>query len=158
MSLLFFWSAPLAIAWFIVSIWVWPAVEAFPGRAFAHVGEKVVEAIKPAVADRDAAASIVFKPIAFWVEATSLHARPRMIGTRISALPRVAMTKSVPFSLQASTTEFMSFDGASGEGNDFSSAITAEDPPSVFFSDMGKSYADEASKAQSGEIATVRHV
>src|SRR5690606_5073733 len=56
---LLFWSRPPAIPGLIVALVV-DAVKTGSGRPLTHVGEEALEAVQPAVADRNAATAVQF--------------------------------------------------------------------------------------------------
>jgi len=67
---------PFAIIWRIPSIIV-DALKSKTGRLLSHVSKKVLKAVAPAVAYRDAAACVVCKPFIFRIVTPGFHVRPR---------------------------------------------------------------------------------
>jgi hypothetical protein len=67
---------PAAITWLVIAIVV-DAVKRQAGRFLAHVSEKILKTVAPAVAYFDATATVVFELLNFRVVAPRLHLRPR---------------------------------------------------------------------------------
>jgi hypothetical protein len=85
--------SPAAISWLVISVIV-DAVQRGFWRPFTHVGEEVVEC-SPAFAKGDSPTSVILKSVSLWIGAALLHSNPRLIGSRKSSLPRMAVPEMV---------------------------------------------------------------
>jgi hypothetical protein len=124
---LFSAGRPLAVAFFVVAIVVFP-IERLSGRPFPHVGEEVYEG-KPSLANRDPAPAVPAKGFMVCACATINHARPRMIRwTAPSIKPRVPMLPWAGFAVQTATRLRMAVDEGAYRDDFVSSAVAATDP------------------------------
>jgi hypothetical protein len=82
---------PSAIARLIVPVVV-DAINCQARWSFTHIGEKVLEAVKPTFADSDASPTVMFEKAFVWVAASRPHVHPRFM--RSVASPIYGMTVS----------------------------------------------------------------
>ena len=146
---------PATVGRFVVAV----AVDAFkgqPGRAFAHVCQKVQRAFQPGVADANASAAIVWKLLVRWIMAPRLHIDPGVVFlSACETMSQIGFGR--PFLLQAAAG--LNRAGAKVQGADdlFSSAVTHAVPvvgrPALF----GKAGNNQSANTQTGAINKFRH-
>lgn len=78
-SALFFARRPSAILLFVISIFIWKAIKAFPWRAFPHVPQKVFKQ-PPFMAHLDTASAVKVEKIAVRISASRYHVIPNPIS------------------------------------------------------------------------------
>lgn len=102
-------------------------------RRFAHILNKGLETITPALANRDAAAAVVLKSLVVRIETSLLHRRPAFEGARAAASMRASESAKL-FSMEAFAANDLSADESVPANDLFGSAVAAAKPasPSVF--------------------------
>lgn len=85
---LFFRAGPLAICRLIVSIGI-NALNRHFEWAGSHVGEKVVERVKPTITNNNSAASIVVIPVKIFIVAALFHSAPSYISGLFSFVSHI---------------------------------------------------------------------
>jgi hypothetical protein len=152
-----FFASPSAISWFIISVIV-DAVERRFWWADAHVGKKIIEYFPP-FTKGNAASSVVLPAVGFGVSAALFHGCPRLIGSRISALPRMGVSElRRVISLYAATTARFSFDCARSWNCYFRTTIATKDPASMLALDVREAECNQATETGSSMISAGRHV
>ena len=161
MGSLFFWRAPLAIAEFVVSVWVGPTIKRFPKRSLAHIGKEVFETGFPSFTNSDASSSVEVEVSMFGLVAAGFHRKPAFVGSSSNALS-IRMGVSVFFraivsEVRAAATSCVAGFERISFGYDPGSTITLAKKlrPAVFRGDEGRN--DEAAKTKAGDILDGGH-
>lgn len=88
-----FCVCPYAITRFVISVIV-DALNTQTGWTLAHIGQKILKAISPALANRNTPLSIPLRVTTVGVVAAVLHALPNSIGSRsLHAVRDIALNK-----------------------------------------------------------------
>jgi hypothetical protein len=157
-----FWTiiigSPAAIAWFVALVVINP-VESHTFRPLAHVSKKIIED-QPAFANRNASASVPSPLPRFRIQASLLHAGPRIVSWRGTGFVHggVAMAGlSDSFALETSATGCVAARQIIADSDDFVSAIAETNPARIGRLRVRKSQNGKATEAQSGEISEGGH-
>jgi hypothetical protein len=145
---LFLHGRPTAIARFVIPVVV-DAVDREAMRALTHVSQEIIED-QPSFADSDAAPSIVFPNMAFWIEASGFHGRPRTVGVSNAFLVCGGVPVSglsFPFSLKAPAARGVATRQIVADGDDFDTAITETQEAFVFSLGVRKLQDGQATEA-----------
>lgn len=79
---LLFRSGPVAVAWCVITVVVFPVDRMLRGWAIAHVGNEILETMTPAFAHLDAATAVLWIVSTFLGVAPFLHQAPRVVLRR----------------------------------------------------------------------------
>lgn len=129
---------------------IWEAVESFSGWANTHIGKKVLERVKPAFADCNARAAVAGVSHMRLSEASFLHRKPRLIGSRAYAAALVAMRRfqnRIAFSRIAAATQYFAIFKRRSKEIPFGSTGALAQPSSVTMD----THSEEADHEQSAE-------
>lgn len=95
--------SPAAIFWLVVAVGV-NAVDAQSQRTLTHVGQEVRERMSPAVANGDAATTVMVVIVRIWVNAALDHGNPRIECFGLMTAPCMPVYRAAfPHDLTAST-------------------------------------------------------
>jgi hypothetical protein len=158
---LFFACCPAAVAGLVIAIVV-DAVKSGSGWAYAHIGEEIYKG-EPPFANGDAPTSVALPPIAFLVETSGLHGRPRTIGWGEKMLSwRMAMARlyfGQVFAAKTPATRNLPFHKVgSGDGGNFVPARANARPSSMLFLYVRKVLHRQAAEDSSCQLEASGHV
>lgn len=90
---LLFWGSPTTISRFIISIFVWVAIQCVNiARRFAHIGQEVFKRVQPSIANSYSTTAVIVIIAVTRVKTSFFHAAPRFVYSRFV----VAMSDSFP--------------------------------------------------------------
>jgi hypothetical protein len=87
---LFAQRKPDTVAGFVMSIYFEAFNRILAGRSWSHIGKEVGEGV-PALAYRDAAATVILETSGLWISASFKHCIPRIIGSGFLSVAGAAM-------------------------------------------------------------------
>ena len=146
---------PPAVGGFVVTVAV-DALKGQPGRALAHVRQKVQRALQPGVAYANASPTIVWKLLVRWILAPRFHVDPYVVFLS-SCEPMSQIGFGRPFLLQAAAGLDRAGAKMKGADNLRFAAITAAIPIVGSSALSGKAGNNQTANTQASAVNKFRH-